>query len=157
MLAVQIDAASEDEKDQAIELRSYLHEDWDDLLRDLLDGLGKGYAEIIWQPPDTTHPRPGSFVRVDPRWLRYYKGSGRILGLRQEGSRELLPLLPHKYIIHEPHLVSAPPILTGLAKLGLKLEKADNFTIKPCSLKGVQIRRELGLFRVPLLHTALIP
>ncbi len=122
-LAVQIDPASEDEKDQTIaaELRSYLlgHEDWDDLLRDLLDGLGKGYAvaEIVWQPPDIAQPRwrPGSFIRVDPRWLRYYKGSGRILGLRQEGTLELLPLLPHKYIIHEPHLVSAPPLLTGLA------------------------------------------
>ena len=136
-LPVQIDAASEAAQDQVIaaELRQALldHEDWDDLLRDLLDGLGKGYAaaEIIWQAPDTSWPRwrPDSFLRVDPRWLRYYKGSGRILGLRQEGKRELLPLLPHKYIIHEPHLVSSPPILTGLALPVLYWAMLKRFTI----------------------------
>ena len=137
-LPVRIVAASEEKRDQQLaqECRELLlgHDDWAAMLRDLLDGLGKGFAvsEIIWQYRSTNFGMrwvPQAIQRVDPRWLRYYGGDGRTLGLRQAGTLELQPLLRHKWVIHEPHLISAPPVLSGLALPVLFLAMLKRFNL----------------------------
>ena len=137
-LPVRVVAASEAKKDQDLtqELRELVlnHKDWARALRDLLDALGKGFAaiELIWELKTTSYGQRWcvkSMERVDPRWLRYYGGDGKTLGLRQEGTQELEPLQKHKWIIHEPHLLSAPPIKGGLALPVLFLAMLKRFNM----------------------------
>lgn len=88
--------------------------DMTDIIKDSLDALGKGYAvhEILWDTASTPW-RPGEIVWRDPRWFAYDSGSGRTLGLKSGDT--IIPLLPRKFIVHEPHLKSGLPIRGGLA------------------------------------------
>lgn len=86
------------------------------LIRDMLDGLGKGFSvnEIIW---DTTGPRwkPRQYLFRDPRWFQYDKKDGRTLKLRDSLNTDLIDLHPWRFIVHEPHLISGTQIISGLA------------------------------------------
>lgn len=86
------------------------------LVRDMLDALAKGFSvnEITWNTGGKTW-KPKEYRWRDPRWFQYDKETGRTLMLRDTLTTELHPLLPNKFIIHEPHLISGTQIAGGLA------------------------------------------
>ena len=86
------------------------------LLRDMLDALAKGFSvcEIDWNTSGKLW-KPRKYAWKDPRWFQYDKETGQTLMLRDELTTELHPLLPNKFIIHEPHLISGTQIAGGLA------------------------------------------
>lgn len=86
------------------------------LIRDMMDALAKGFSvnEIIWDTSSTTW-KPKQYKYRDPRWFQYDKETGTQLRLRDELGGALHIMHPLKYIIHEPHLISGLPIVTGLA------------------------------------------
>lgn len=117
-LPCHVVAASEDKRDaliaEAVREDIVEHDSFEDLLLDLLDALSKGYAvaEIVWKR-DAGRWVPDYFVWRDQRWFGYDKKRPRELGFYgQGGAVEALP--EHKYIVHEPHLISGPAILGGL-------------------------------------------
>jgi phage gp29-like protein len=88
-----------------------------DLIGDLVDALGKGYAvaEILW---DTSGSRwmPAEFVFRDQRFFLFDRLTRRKLRLAVDGSLEGEPLPPFKFVGHVPRLKSGVPIRGGLAK-----------------------------------------
>lgn len=86
------------------------------LLRDMLDALAKGFSvcEIDWNTSGKLW-KPRKYSWKDPRWFQYDKETGQSLMLRDTLTTELHPLLPNKFIIHEPHLISGTQIAGGLA------------------------------------------
>jgi phage gp29-like protein len=86
------------------------------LIRDMLDALTKGFSvnEIIW---DTAHIpwKPAAYKFRDPRWFQYDRETGSTLMLRAPYGIALEPLKPLHFVIHEPHLISATQITSGLA------------------------------------------
>ena len=121
-LKIKVEPASDDKKD--IEIAQSVERDiiknrsarFVPLLRDMLDALAKGFSvcEIDW---DTSCKlwKPGKYTWKDPRWFQYDKETGQTLMLRDELTTELHQLLPNKFIIHEPHLISGTQIAGGLA------------------------------------------
>jgi len=90
-----------------------------DLLPDLLDALGKGYAvaEIIWDRTGRTW-RPERYEWRDPRHFVFDLEDGRTLRLLDEADMMRgIPLAPYKFIVHVPRLKSGLPIRGGLARL----------------------------------------
>ena len=125
-----------DDSSQALEIAADItdtilgHPTIDILIKDALDGLGKGYSvnEILWDTSESQWA-PKAYRHRDPRWFEYDRESGRRLLLRSiSGTRELTP---YKYIIHEPHLKSGLPIRAGLA-----LPVAYYYLIKSYDLAG---------------------
>ncbi len=86
------------------------------LVRDMLDALAKGFSacEITWDTGGKNW-KPKRYAWKDPRWFQYDRETGQTLMLRDEATSELHPLLPNKFIIHEPHLISGTQIAGGLA------------------------------------------
>ncbi|MDR2444866.1 MAG: DUF935 domain-containing protein [Spirochaetaceae bacterium] len=86
------------------------------LIRDMLDALAKGFSvsEIIWDT-DKTPWKPKAYKFRDPRWFQYDKETGKTLMLRAPLGNELEPLKPFRFVVHEPHLISANQITAGLA------------------------------------------
>lgn len=118
-----VHAASDDAGDQriaeAVRERIAEHESFPDLVEDLLDGIGKGYAavEIGWKRT-AREWWPESFDWVDPRWLRWDRETGRELRLLDEADPvHGVPLAPFKYAIHRPRLKSGLPLRGGIARL----------------------------------------
>lgn len=121
-LDVKVEPASDDRKD--IELAQAVEKDiirnrqarFVPLVRDMLDALAKGFSvnEITWNTGGKTW-KPQKYTWKDPRWFQYDKETGQTLMLRDTLTTELHPLLPNKFIIHEPHLISGTQIAGGLA------------------------------------------
>ncbi|MFZ5774036.1 MAG: DUF935 domain-containing protein [Thermodesulfobacteriota bacterium] len=102
------------------------------LLKDLLDGLGKGYSavEILWDRSGATW-WPGRYEHRDPRFFQFDRVSRRELRLRDEADlMEGLPLAPYKFIVHVPHLKSGLPIRGGLARLAAWAWMCKNYSVK---------------------------
>lgn len=110
-----------------------------DLLGDLTDALGKGYAacEILWARGARWEPRAqlvdgralSAYEWRDPRWFVVDRLDGRTLRLR-DGTLEGAPLPPYKYVIHHPHLKSGLPLRGGLARLAAFSFMAKNWALK---------------------------
>lgn len=121
-LDVKVEPTSDDRKD--IELARAVENDiirnrkarFVPLVRDMLDALAKGFSanEITWNTAGKTW-RPQKYIWKGPRWFQYDKETGQTLILRDSLTTELHPLLPNKFIIHEPHLISGTQIAGGLA------------------------------------------
>ena len=119
---IKIEPASDDERDmeiaQAIENDIIRNKKarFIPLVRDMLDALAKGFSvcEIDWNTSSKLW-KPRKYAWKDPRWFQYDKETGQTLMLRDELTTELHPLLPNKFIIHEPHLISGTQIAGGLA------------------------------------------
>jgi len=129
-----IEASSDDKKDIEIaeDIRRTILEKpaFDLLIKNALDGLGKGYSvsEIIWETTASKW-RPVEYKHRDPRWFEYDRSTGRKLLLRTESGYS--ELSKFKYVIHEPHLKSGLPIRGGLA-----LAVSYYFLIKSYDLAG---------------------
>lgn len=121
-LEIKIEPASDDKKDmeivQAIENDIIKNRSarFVPLVRDMLDALAKGFSvcEIDWNTSGKLW-KPKKYTWKDPRWFQYDKETGQTLMLRDTVTTELHPLLPNKFIIHEPHLISGTQIAGGLA------------------------------------------
>ena len=121
-LEIKVEPASDDKRD--IELAEAVKTDivqnrsarFTRLVRDMLDALAKGFSvcEIEWNTQGKTW-KPKKYAWKDPRWFQYDKESGQTIMLRDQLTTELHPLLPNKFIIHEPHLISGTQIAGGLA------------------------------------------
>ena len=121
-LKIKVEPASDEKRD--IELAQAVESDilknrqarFVPLVRDMLDALAKGFSvnEITWNTSGRTW-KPQKYTWKDPRWFQYDKETGQTLMLRDTLTDELHPLLPNKFIIHEPHLISGTQIAGGLA------------------------------------------
>ncbi len=102
-----------------------------ELIDDLLDGLGKGYAavEIIWET-GATRWRPVRFKRHDPRVLQFDRETLSELKLRADANADGVALDPMKWIIHTPRLKSGLPARAGLARLAAWAFMMKSFTMK---------------------------
>ncbi len=121
-LEIKVEPASDDKRDmeiaQAVENDIIRNKKarFIPLVRDMLDALAKGFSvcEIDWNTSSKLW-KPRKYAWKDPRWFQYDKETGQTLMLRDELTTELHPLLPNKFIIHEPHLISGTQIAGGLA------------------------------------------
>lgn len=133
-LPITVEAASDDKQDialaddirQLIKKPSFRH-----LLRDLLDGLGKGYSvcEIGWQ---TTASKwtPANYTWRDPRYFVYAQHNPHELRIRDEKDMFGIPMPAYKFIIHTPRLKTGIPIRGGLARLAAISYMCKAYTIK---------------------------
>lgn len=119
---------------------------FDDLVQDLLDGLGKGFSvsEIMWetsasqwQPYDYRHrdPRFFTFDMVDRTTIRLVDLQNPAFGI---------PLEPYKFIRHVPKLKTGIPIRGGLAKPAAWAYIFKSYTLKDwvafCEIYGIPFR-----------------
>lgn len=102
-----------------------------ELVDDLLDALGKGYAavEIIWAT-EASRWRPVRFKRHDPRVFMFDRETLSELRLRSTSNVDGDPLEPLKWIIHTPRLKSGLPVRAGLARLAAWTFMMKSFTLK---------------------------
>lgn len=102
-----------------------------DLIDDLLDALGKGYAavEIVWETA-AARWRPVRFKRHDPRLFQWDRATLSELRLRADADPDGQPLDPLKWVIHTPRLKSGVPPRNGLARLGAWTFMMKSFTLK---------------------------
>lgn len=116
-------AASDSAQDQAIAeaVREGIaeHDQFPDLVEDLLDAVGKGYAvvEIDWAKSATDWAIRGWTWR-DPRHFVWDRDTGtelRLLTEREAGTGEALE--PYKFAVHRPKLKSGLALRGGIARL----------------------------------------
>lgn len=101
------------------------------MIKDLLDGIGKGYSvcEIDWQYG--SHWTPRGYKWRDPKFFQFDQVSRAELRLRDESNMmDGLPLAPYKYLIHLPHIKSGIPIRGGIARLAAWAWMCKGYTIK---------------------------
>ena len=101
------------------------------LLKDSLDGLGKGFSatEIVWSHGQQWAPK--SYEWRDPRFFQFDQVSGKELRLRDEADLvNGIELAPYKYIVHVPKIKSGIPIRGGLARLAAWAYMCKAYTIK---------------------------
>ncbi len=102
------------------------------LLKDLLDGLGKGFSavEIIWDRSGETW-KPGRFEWRDPRFFQFDRIARREIRLRDEQDlMDGVALPPYKFICHVPKIKSGLPIRGGLARLAAWAFMCKGYTTK---------------------------
>ncbi|MGL4981754.1 MAG: phage portal protein family protein [Treponemataceae bacterium] len=77
---------------------------------------GKGFSvnELMWDSSGNRW-KPLKYYYRHPQWFEYDFEDGRTLKLRNPIGSELIELKPHKFIIHEPHLISGSQITSGFA------------------------------------------
>ncbi|MDH5525209.1 MAG: DUF935 domain-containing protein [Desulfobulbaceae bacterium] len=101
------------------------------LLKDLLDGIGKGYsvAEIIWQRGAKWWPE--RYEWRDPRFFTFDQESRRQIRLLDEADMAYgIPLAPYKFIVHLPHLKTGIPIRGGMARVAAWAYLCKNYDVK---------------------------
>ncbi|RJF84865.1 DUF935 domain-containing protein [Azospirillum cavernae] len=133
-LEVTVEAASDaadDQKAAALVRDAIAAFDIEEMLFDLLDGLGKGYSvvEMIWDTTAADGWRVVGFEYRDPRWFQYDRVDGRTLRL-VDGSANGEDLQPNRFIIHRPKTKSGVPIRGGLARVSAWAYLFKTFTIK---------------------------
>lgn len=133
-LDVVVEAASDDKRDVKIAdaVRALARAPaFGDLVDDLLDGLGKGFAacEIMW---DTKGKRwePMDYAWRDPRFFVFDREQGRELRLLDQADAFLgLPLPPFKFVVHIPKLKSGLAARGGLARLAVVPFMCKSYTL----------------------------
>lgn len=118
-LPVTVEAASDDPAhiEHADFIRRWLdHGVLEGALFDILDGLGKGFSvhEIVWR----TEPGeiwPERFIYRPQRWFEMERLDGDTVMLREGAA--LLPLAPHKFLVHRHPSKSGLTIRSGVARL----------------------------------------
>lgn len=133
-LPITVEAASDDKQDikLADDIRHLIKKpDFQFLLHDLLDGLGKGYsvAEIEWQ---TTASKwtPTKYHWRDPRYFVYAQANPHELRIRDEKDIFGITIPAYKFIIHTPRLKTGIPIRGGLARLAAISYMCKAYTLK---------------------------
>lgn len=102
------------------------------LVRNLLDGLGKGFAvcEIMWDR-SAKQWEPYDYIWRDPRFFQFDRENGRTVNLRDEANpADGIPLQPYKFIVHTPELKSGVPLRAGLARLAAVAFMCKSYDLK---------------------------
>lgn len=112
--------------------RDILEDDaFQDLLFDLLDGLGKGFSvcEIRW---DTHGKRwcPKSYTWRDPRMFRWDPSLTEVRLIDEHDLFVGADLTPFKFIVHKPKLKSGVPIRGGLARVAAVAYMFKSYTVR---------------------------
>lgn len=134
-LPVSVEAVSDDQRDIDIAdaVRRLLRgAGFRFLVKDMLDGLGKGYSvcEIDW---DRSQPRwkPRQYDWRDPHFFQFDRIQRREIRLKDEaGGMDGLALAPFKFITHVPRIKSGLPIRGGLARLAAWAFMCKSYSIK---------------------------
>lgn len=116
----------------AVRRRITGHSAFADLVEDLLDGLGKGFAvvETFWARSKSEW-WPDRFEHVDPRFIRFDRDTLRIPHLLdEEDPVNGIPLAPFKFAYHTPRLKSGLPLRGGLARLAAFTWMCKAFALK---------------------------
>lgn len=154
-LPITVEAASDDSRAirHADAIRKLTDRpEFEDLLIDLLDALGKGWSavEILWDKrfrmaelPGGRGWGPGSYTWRDPRFFQWDRVAGDILLLRDQSHAAGLPLPQYKFLVHRPKLKSGLPLRGGLARLA-----AFSFMCKSYALRDWMAFAEV--FGMPL-------
>ncbi len=133
-LPITVESASDDARDKKLadEIRSLVRKSgFRLLLKDLLDGLGKGFSvvEIMWDRGARWQPR--EYRWRDPHFFQFDQVTRSEIRLRDEAdSFNGLPLAPYKFIRHVPKIKSGIPIRGGIARLGAWAYMCKGYTIK---------------------------
>ncbi|MGR3501597.1 DUF935 domain-containing protein [Pseudaestuariivita sp.] len=104
---------------EAVEQRIAEHDGFADLVEDLLDAIGKGFAvvEIDWKS-SASEWWPRAFVWRDPRFFSFDQETGQELRLRDEQDMAHgIELAPFKFIQHRARLKSGLPFRSGVARV----------------------------------------
>lgn len=106
-------------------------EDFLEGVEGLLDGLGKGYSvvEIGWDYRDG-RLRPVRFDWRDQRFFHYDRIKQTELRLAVDGSIDGEPLLPARFMVHEPRTRMGIPIRRGLARPASWAFMVQSFTLQ---------------------------
>ena len=133
-LHMAVESATDAAEDVALadEIRALVADPvFDDLVKGLLDALGKGFAvcEIIWRRGETW--RPVSYLWRDPRFFKFDKETGSQLRLLTDAnSSEGEELPPYKFVAHRPHIKSGLALRGGLARVACWSFLCKAFAIK---------------------------
>lgn len=130
----QVEAASDDAADQKIAdaVRELVgRPQFGELVEDLVDALGKGYAvcEVIWDTR-TTPWEPVAYKWRDQRWFQFDRVDRTTLRLKDVGHPDGIDLAPGKFVVHVPKLKSGIPIRGGLARLASWCFLLKSYTLK---------------------------
>ena len=101
-----------------------------DLLKGMLDALGKGFAvvEIMWESGKTW--RPAEYLHRPAHFFRPDYVDGRTLRLRTATDAWGAILPDQKFVTHFPQLKSGLPVRGGLARLGVLAYLIKSYTIR---------------------------
>lgn len=91
--------------------------EFDELVDDLTDAIGKGYSITVidWTVGATMEPH---YRWCDPRWFVFDQEDGRTLRLIDEANpTQGIELVPNRWIPHVPRIKSGLPSRSGLARL----------------------------------------
>lgn len=108
------------------------HDEFEALVEDLLDALGKGFSvvEIDWHR-SATRWQPSAFIWRDPRFFMFDRNTGREIRLRDEADpADGIPLEPFKFVHHRAKLKSGLPFRSGLARLVAFSWMCKAYTVK---------------------------
>jgi phage gp29-like protein len=134
-LPVAVEPATDSARDREIAERVRVelveHERFARLRRDLFDGVWRGYSvvEIVWDPADQwSHVLEWR----DPTWFVYDREDGSTLLLRSNDGRvdEGEPLIPGKFIVHEPRIKTGLSVRSGVAWPVLSLHLFASFALR---------------------------
>lgn len=147
-LELIVEAASEDSKAEEIAVAVQAQTkrpEFEQLIADLLDGLGKGRStcEIMWDFGKVW--QPFEFVWRDPRYFKYNPDDPRELRLiDDQDAYHGVPLPPYKFVTHVPKLKTGLPVRNGLARLVAVSYMCKSFALKDwmafAELFGMPIR-----------------
>lgn len=101
------------------------------LLKDLLDGIAKGYSvvEIIWSRGEIW--QPASYAWRDPRFFTFDLESRSEIRLLDDADMgNGVPLEPYKFMVHLPHIKTGIPIRGGLARVAAWAWICKSYTVK---------------------------
>lgn len=104
--------------------------EFDDLVDDLTDALGKGFSavEMLWQTGTSWTPQ---YAWCYPTWFVWDRETGRKLRLLDNANpTDGIELGPNKWIVHIPRLKSGLPARSGLARLAAVAYMCKSWTIK---------------------------
>jgi phage gp29-like protein len=126
-----VQAASDDPRDRkAAELveEALARIDWEDLLHDLMDAVGKGYsvAEIDWEVSGgLVLPRSVEWVEA-----KRFRWDGKVLLLVTDEAPQGIPLPANKFVVHRHKARSGLPSRGGMLRVCAWLYLFKNFAVK---------------------------
>lgn len=133
-LGITVEAASDDARD--VDIASAVtaetkRPEFEALISDLLDGLGKGRSscEIMWETGKVW--RAKEFIHRDPRYFKFNPEDPRELRLIDDADvYKGIPLPGYKFVNHFPKLKTGLPVRDGLARMVAVSYMCKSFTLK---------------------------
>lgn len=141
-LPISVEAPTDDAADvkRADAVRALTESpEFEDLLIDLLDALGKGFSavEMIWNKNARLAEISGAkawvperYAHRDQRFFQWDQVTGQHLLLRDEANPAGLILPQHKFLVHRPKLKSGLPMRGGLARLAAVSYMCKSYTVR---------------------------